>query len=81
MESEAKKLAQLLLESGDKSYIETFRVTRNEEQTNEVVVVLAVQTTRQNEELLKKFKENFETKAVAYPSGQLCPMCGGSGKI
>ncbi len=72
-----KKLAQELYNSGDKSFSKTFTIP----ESDDVIVVIAVRTSRRGEESMKKFSESIIRKAVAGPSGQPCPLCGGSGKI
>jgi hypothetical protein len=71
-----KKLAQELVNSGEKSFSKTFTLS----ESDDVVVVIAIRTSRNDGESMKKFSESIIRKAVAGPSGQPCPLCGGSGK-
>ena len=72
-----KKLAQELYNSGDKNFSKTFTIP----ESDDVIVVIAVRTNKRGEETIKKLSEGIIRKAVAGPSGQPCPACGGSGRI
>jgi len=81
MDELARKLAQELLDSGKDLYREQYPVTRNQQKTEEVIVVIAIKTDRRGEQILKEMAEHFETKAVAGPKGNVCPVCNGTGRI
>lgn len=81
MEELAKKLAQELLNSEKDLFREQYSVTRKEQRTGEVIVVIAVKTDQRGEQILKEMADHFETKAVAGPKGNVCPVCNGTGRI
>ena len=76
-EDNVKKLAQELVNSSEKSFSKTFTISESED----VVIVIAIRTSKREGESIKKFSESIIRKAVAGPAGQPCPLCGGSGKI
>ena len=78
----AKELAQGLIDSSEKRYQKVFIVTRQDEPVDDqVVVVIAVQTNRNGAAMSRKLSEPLVIKAVAGPSGQICPVCNGTGKV
>jgi metal-responsive CopG/Arc/MetJ family transcriptional regulator len=76
MEAEARKLAQALLDSGERRHTKTFTITEGDRTSNEEVLIIAV---RGDDREIKRLSESI--KAVSGPSGTPCPMCNGTGKI
>jgi hypothetical protein len=78
VDTEAQQLAQALLNSGESSYTETFSITKKDEPTGEEIVIIALKI-RQGALVVKSLTESI--KAIVNPSGQICPMCQGTGRI
>ena len=72
MDEKAKELAQALINSGKKSYIEIFTLERSEDR-----ILVIVQRT--DKERVSRLTE--VVKAVSGPWGEPCPCCNGSGRM
>ncbi len=78
MDEQSKALAIALRASS-----ESIHVMRWDWNDGYRVQVIAMRSDRPEDEDLRKAAETIRecTKAIAGPSGQPCPLCGGTGKI
>ena len=79
MYDEANRLADALLKAKESSYLKSWRLTKGDKPTGKIVMVVALRMHEQREEEMTRFTEII--KASPMPMGELCPRCGGTGRI
>lgn len=80
METEAKKLVEVFVNSKQTEFVTSYDLTRFGKPTGEKIVVLVLRTNADGVKTTQEFSVNIR-KAVAGPRGIPCACCGGTGKV
>jgi uncharacterized lipoprotein YmbA len=80
MREEAKELARAMLDAKETSYSIRVRITDSDGgSTGDAIAVVALRVSEDEAREFVTLSERY--KAAAHSTGQVCPKCGGSGRV